>query len=150
MCVAALALLAALFAGAGPASTAYEDTLVGTEIVPVSSTEGTFVGVAAGQLPAAWRAQITHVRLATGPSVAITGGTFVLVTPSHGKLTGAVTGGSVTVADSGSRCRDQKYTVVAVLTIGSFEGTLTHHRRTVFGHCLLYAATIRGHGFFNA
>jgi hypothetical protein len=75
------------------ATTAYTDTLTGTEIVPITSTLGTFVGVATGQLPAAWRVQITHEPLATGPSVLITGGTLSLRTRSGKRLRGSVTYG---------------------------------------------------------
>jgi hypothetical protein len=148
--VLALTLIAAsLLASAGWATTAYSDTLVGTEVAPVSSTRGTFVGVATGQLPAAWRVQIAHEPLASGSTVPITGGTFTLVTRSRRKLGGKVTGGSVTVTNRGSHCSDQQYEVVATFSIGSFEGALTHHRRSVFGHCIVYAATIQGHGVFN-
>ena len=66
----ALTLLAALaLAGVCSATTAYGDKLSGTEVVPVSSTRGTFVGVATGQLPAAWRVEIAHEPLAAGPTV---------------------------------------------------------------------------------
>ena len=143
-----LALLATL-TGTASATTAYSDRLTGTEIVPVSSTRGTFVGVARGQLPAAWRGQITHERLSTGPTVAITGGSFVLLTRSGQTLRGAVTGGTVSVTDRGSHCTDQRYEVSASLSIGSFDGTLTHHRHSIFGRCLVYAATIDGRGVFN-
>jgi hypothetical protein len=149
--VLALTLLAALaLAGVASATATYSDTLAGTEVVPVSSTLGTFVGVATGQLPAAWRVEIAHEPLATGPTVAITGGSFLLLAHSRRKLSGAVTGGSVTVTGRGNHCTDQTYHVSAVLSIGSFEGTLTHHRRSVLGRCLLYAATIQGRGAFNA
>lgn len=146
----AVTLLAALaLAGVCSATTAYGDKLAGTEVVPVSSTRGTFVGVATGQLPAAWRVEIAHEPLAAGPTVAITGGTFLLLTRSHRTLSGPVTGGSVTVTDRGSHCTDQTYDVNAGLSIGSFEGTLTHHRRSIFGRCIVYAATIQGRGVFN-
>jgi len=143
-----LALLATL-TGTASATTAYSDRLTGTEIVPVSSTRGTFVGVARGQLPAAWRGQIAHERLATGPTVSITGGSFVLLTRSGHTLRGAVTGGTVSVTDRGSHCTDQRYEVSASLSIGSFDGTLTHHRHAIFGRCLIYAATIDGRAVFN-
>ncbi|MGZ6881083.1 MAG: hypothetical protein ACXVGB_14435 [Mycobacteriaceae bacterium] len=56
------------------------DRVVGTEIPPISSTLGTFLGVASGELPGQWRVQIVHQPLASGPSVAITGGTFMMHT----------------------------------------------------------------------
>ncbi len=146
--VLTLALLVAL-TGTASATTAYSDRLTGTEIVPVSSTRGTFVGVARGQLPAAWRGQITHERLSTGPTVAITGGSFVLLTRSGHTVRGSVTGGTVSVTDLGSHCTDQTYEVTASLSNGSFDGTLTHHRRSIFGRCLIYAATIDARAVFN-
>ncbi len=147
----AVSLLAALaLAGVGSATTVYGDRLAGTEVVPVSSIRGTFVGVATGALPGAWRVEIAHEPLARGTTVAITGGSFLLLTASRRKLSGPVTGGSVTVTDRGSHCTDQTYLVSAGLSVGSFEGTLTHHRRSIFGRCIVYAATIQGRGAFNA
>jgi hypothetical protein len=33
---------------------------------------------------------------------------------------------------------------------GSFKGTLTHHRRSILGNCLVYAAAITGRDTFAA
>jgi len=132
------------------ATTVSKDTLTGTEVLPVSSTLGTFVGVATGGLPATWRVQIAHQPLVTGPTVLITGGTFSLLTLAGHRIGGRVYDGSVTVTNRGSRCTDQTYRVVATFSSGSFDGTLTHHRRSIFGRCIVYSATIRGHGIFNA
>lgn len=150
--LAVAAVLAAALAGASGASatTAYTDSLVGAETVPVSSTLGTFVGVAEGDLPAAWRVQIRHEPLASGPTVSITGGRFSFLTTSRRRLAGPVTGGSVQVVDRGSRCTNQLYRVSVRLSIGSFTGTLTHHRHSFLGRCVVYAATIRGDGVFRA
>ncbi|MFN0154637.1 MAG: hypothetical protein ACKVUT_09680 [Gaiella sp.] len=124
-------------------------TLTGIEVIPVSSTRGTFVGVASGGVRAAWRAQIVHEELRTGPRVAITGGTFQLLLDDRRLLRGPVTGGSVTVLDNGSGCRHQRYRVETVAAIGTFTGTLTHLRRSAFGRCLVYGATIAGRGAFS-
>ena len=142
-------LIALAFAAKGSATTTVTDRLTGTEIVPFSSTRGTFVGVATGQLPAAWRVQIVHEPLATGPAVAISGGRFVLVTRAGQFVNGAVRSGTVTVESRGSHCTDQTYGVSAILSMGSFVGTLTHHRRSIFGRCLVYAATLTGRGVFS-
>lgn len=131
--------------GASPQSA----TLTGIEVIPVSSTRGTFVGVASGGVRAAWRAQIVHEELRTGPRVAITGGTFQLLLDDRRLLRGPVTGGSVTVIDRGSGCRNQRYRVETVAAIGSFTGTLTHLRRSALGRCLVYGATISGRGAFS-
>ena len=148
--VGLVAVAALVLATQSSATTVYKDTLSGTEVLPVSSTLGTFVGVATGGLPASWRVQIAHQPLATGPTVLITGGTFSLLTLAGHRISGQVNDGSVTVTNRGSRCTDQTYRVVASFSSGSFDGTLTHHRRSIFGRCILYSATIRGHGIFNA
>ena len=145
-----VAVTALVLATESAATTGYKDTLAGTEVLPVSSTLGTFVGVATGPLPATWRVQIAHQPLATGPMVFITGGTFSLLTLTGRRISGPVTDGSVTVINRGSRCTDQTYRVVVTFSGGSFDGTLTHHRRSILGRCILYSATIRGHGIFNA
>ena len=145
-----LAVVAALvLAATGSATTVYNDTLTGAEVLPISSTLGTFVGLATGGLPATWRVQIAHEPLATGPTVAIMGGTFSLLTLKAHKLSGSVTGGSVTVTNRGAHCTDQTYHVAVAFSSGSFDGTLTHHRHSIFGRCILYSATIHGQGSFT-
>jgi hypothetical protein len=60
------------------------------------------------------------------------------------RFAGPVTGGSVAVLDRGPGCSDQVYRVRARLSVGRFDGTLVHHRHSLLGHCLIYAATISG------
>jgi hypothetical protein len=147
----ALALIAVLSLAAGASATSsYSDSFIGTEIAPVSSVRGTFVGVARGELPAVWRAQIVHRPLSTGPTVAVTGGTFSVVGGLGTRVSGPVTGGSVTVTNRGSHCSNQTYRVSVTFSGGSFDGMLTHHRRSVLGRCIVYAATITGRGVFTA
>ena len=149
--VVAVALVVSFpLAAAASASSSYSDSFRGTEIIPVSSVRGTFVGVARGDLPAVWRTQIVHQPLSSGPTVAVTGGTFSILGRTGVKLGGAVTGGSVTVTNRGSRCSDQTYRVSVTFGGGSFDGTLTHHRRSILGRCIVYAATIAGRGVFAA
>jgi len=124
------------------------DTLTGTEVVPVSSVRGTFVGVARGDLPAFWRATIKHEPLTSGPSVAVTGGTFSILATSGTRLRGDVTGGSVTVTNGGAKCTNQTYRVSVTLSIGTFDGTLTHYRHSLLDRCFVYAASISGRGVF--
>ena len=139
-----------LLSPAAPATTAYSDRLTGTEIVPITPTLGTFVGFATGELPAAWRVQIKHQELSTGPTVAISGGSFTLITREGRKLTGAVTDGSVTVLNRGSHCTNQTYRVKAGFALGMpFDGKLTHRRRSILGHCIIYAATLDGDAVFS-
>jgi hypothetical protein len=132
-----------------PAAPAYSASLSGTEIIPISSRRGTFVGVSTGRLLAGWRVQIAHEPLASGPTVAITGGSLMLVTDTGRRLRGTVTGGSVTVTNRGSSCTNQTYRVTVDSTLGSFDGKLTHRRHSILGHCVIYAATIRGAGSFD-
>lgn len=146
--VATLAVLAPVSASVASACTSYGDRIVGTEVLPISSTLGTFVGVARGELPGQWRVQIAHQPLASGSTVAITGGTFTMHTLDR-KLAGTVTGGSVAVVNPGARCTNQTYTVDAISTVGHFLGTLTHHRRAILGRCIIYAATISGSTTLN-
>lgn len=149
--VAVIGLLGALLAVAAPAPATPAPTtaaLTGTEIVPVSSRRGTFVGVSTGSLLSGWRVQVVHEPLAIGSTVAVTGGSFTLVTTHGDRLQGPVTGGSVSVLDRGSGCRNQVYRVRLDLAAGRFDGTLTHRRRSLLGRCVLYAATIKGSGTF--
>ncbi len=134
-------LWAATAASAGELRSA---RVVGEEVPPISSTRGTFVGAAHGGLVGAWRIRIEHEPLRTGPTVAITGGAFSMLLDSGHRLGSAVVGGSVTVAKPGSHCRNQVYRVNVQLAAGSFRGTLTHRRHSIFGHCLIYGATISG------
>jgi hypothetical protein len=65
-------------------------------------------------------------------------------------VSGQFSGGSIKVEDSGLNCTNQVYMVdgalrnVSVTGTGHFVATLTHHRRSVLGRCLLYAATVGG------
>lgn len=147
----AVALIAGLsLTVSASASSSYSDSFTGTEVVPVSSVRGTFVGVARGELPAVWRAQIVHRPLSSGSTVAVTGGTFSIVGRSRVTSGGSVTGGSVTVVNRGSHCSKQTYRVSVTFSGGTFDGTLTHHRRSILGRCIVYAATIAGRGTFAA
>lgn len=137
-------------AASASAAASYRDRVAGAELPPITSTLGTFAGVAVGALPGGWRVQISHERLRPAGSVAITGGTFSMQTLKHGTLHATVTGGSVAVVDDGGGCRNQVFAVRAELSDGTFTGTLTHHRRSLFGRCLIYAATISGHAVLGA
>jgi hypothetical protein len=128
----------------------YRDRVAGAEFPPITSTLGTFGGVAVGVMPGAWRVQISHQPLRAAGSVAITAGTFSMQTLSHGTLNATVTGGSVSVVDNGGGCRNQRFAVRAELSDGTFIGTLTHHRRSILGRCVIYAAMITGRATLQA
>jgi len=137
-------LLGLAIPAAGSAASTYTATLDGAEIPPITSTVGTFVGVANSPLRATWRVQIKHEPLRTGATVAITGGSYSFATLSRNLIRGRVLGGSVTVTNRGNHCTNQTYRVTVELEDGSFDGTLTHRRHSLLGQCLIYAATIRG------
>jgi hypothetical protein len=50
----------------------------------------------------------------------------------------------VSVVKPGANCTTQVYAVHVLLAAGTFAGTLMHHRRSLFGRCVIYAATIDG------
>jgi hypothetical protein len=143
LAVATVALSLVLADAGSASSVGYSATVAGTEIPPISSTLGTFAGVASGPVGAAWRVQIAHDPLASGPTVPVTGGRYSVVATS-GLISGRVTGGFVTVVDRGRGCGDQRYRVTLQLQHGRFEGTLVHHRRSLLRRCVLYAATVSG------
>jgi hypothetical protein len=136
-------------AGAAWGGTRLDLRIVGTEVPPISSTRGTFVG--ASQAPVgAWRISIRHEPLRTGPTVAVTGGSLVIGLRTGSAVRSSVTGGSVSVTNRGTHCSTQVYAVHVALDAGTFDGTLMHHRRSLLGHCVIYAATISGHAVLSA
>jgi len=143
--LAALVAIGVLaLAGSAFGSAKVDLYVVGTEVPPISSTRGTFVGASQGPV-GAWRIQIRHEALRTGPTVAITGGSLLIGLRTGTALRSSVVGGSVSVTNRGARCATQVYAVHVQLAAGTFDGTLMHHRRSLFGHCVIYAATISGH-----
>jgi hypothetical protein len=127
-------------------STGLSDRVVGAEFPPITSTLGTFGGVATGPLPGVWRVEVHHQPLSSGAAVAITGGTFTMRTLTGRSIVASVSSGSVTVLDPGRGCTNQTYSITAALSGGGdFAGTLTHHRERVLRQCVIYAATVAGH-----
>jgi hypothetical protein len=147
--LAALVLGVLALAGTAAADAKVDLRVVGTEVPPISSTRGTFVGASQGPV-GAWRISIRHQALSTGPTVAVTGGSLLIALRTGAALRSSVTGGSVSVTNRGSHCTTQVYAVHVQLAAGSFDGTLMHHRRSVFGRCLIYAATINGRAVLDA
>jgi hypothetical protein len=151
--VASLVVLVPVTAGA--ATKTYRFSISGTE-VSATSTTGRFVGAASGSALGTWYAEVVHVPLGggDGAQVAIqSGGSFGMALaqaePAY-VVSGQFSGGSIKVEDSGLNCTNQVYMVdgalrnVSVTGTGHFVATLTHHRRSVLGRCLLYAATVGG------
>src|SRR4051794_15800275 len=131
-------------AGAAFGSAKVDLRVVGTEVPPISSTRGTFVGASQGPV-GAWRISIRHAALSTGPTVAVTGGSLLIGLRTRTALRSSVPGGSVSVTTRGAPCTTQVYAVHVELSAGSFDGALMPHRHSLFGRCLIYAASISGH-----
>jgi hypothetical protein len=150
-------------ASAAPASTGF--TIAGYEYA-FTSTVGSFAGNARGNAgdTALWNATVDHDPLGSTPTY-ITGGSVELATAStSGHLdyvTGSLAyrGGQITTLNSGPNCTNQQYLVegdldnVATSTTsggsGTFTVTLTHYRYSLFGHCVIYKAGVRGTVSFN-
>jgi hypothetical protein len=151
---------AALSLGTARASAAqtYGDTLGGYEYW-ATSTDGRFAGTASGALPGTWNANVQHTPLclSCAPTATITGGGFSLATLVDSVptlVTGDFTGGTVQVLNSGPNCTNQTFAVRGVLGhvgtwyggggTGTFNVTLTHFRRSFFGSCITYGASVAG------
>jgi hypothetical protein len=146
---AALALALAVPASTASASTrSYTDHFSGIEVLPVTSTLGTFTGVATGSMPAAWYAQVQHDQLSTG-TVPITGGSFTFRPLLGRKIVATIAGGSVTPSGgSADGCSTQTFDIEVQLADGhgDFGGTLTHYGFEFHGTCVVYSASIVGDG----
>jgi hypothetical protein len=150
----ALAAGAVSVAASAAAATTYFDAVKGVEVA-ATSTRGTFVGTATGSLPGQWSATVDHTPLA--PGATITGGSLYIAASPDGTLTlvtGTFTGGNVAVINPGSGCTNQQFAINGVLGnvgtwfggtgTGTFAGTLTHYRISVFGRCVTYSASVTG------
>ena len=153
---AVLATLATALPASGQAPASYEDAISGIEIA-ATSTVGTFVGTASGDLPGFWRAVVEHEPLRPEEEAEITGGTFILATHLNGRpasVTGTFAGGAVTPQASIQPCGNEYYAVSATLAdvtdggtrggSGVFAGTLVHYRAFLFRSCRTYGASISG------
>ena len=148
--VASLLVLVPVTAGA--ATKTYSFSISGTE-VSATSTTGRFVGTASGSALGTWYAEVVHDPLGASPAAIRPGGSFGMALaqaePAY-VVSGQFSGGAITVLDSGARCTNQVYRVdgrlknVSVTGTGHVVATLTHHRRSILGRCLLYAATVGG------
>jgi hypothetical protein len=151
-----LAAIAAVAVVAAPtaAGSSYQDSISGIEVAATSS-QGSFDGVASGSLPGYWSAVIDHTTLS--PNATITGGSFALTTYVNGafaQVQGVFTGGTVTLENPTAQCTNQYFAVVGTLGsvgvgsagtgTGSFDVTLTHYRKSIFGYCVTYAASVSG------
>jgi hypothetical protein len=148
-----LAATALVATPAAAGATSYTDATRGVEVA-ATSTRGTFVGTATGDLPGYWQATVNHTPLS--PGATITGGSFSLDTYLNGgfeEVTGTFASGSVVLENPSTRCANQRYDIDGSLTnvgvgggsgSGDFEAVLTHYRTRVFGHCVTYSASVSG------
>lgn len=134
---------------------------------------GTARGVGPNGLWGAWAIVVQHSSLdpcfqrpsSEGPCAWIDSGSFSLaeVSPTRELVTGAfdsrleaATAGqadAITLLRTGP-CTDESFSIVDGLKevgsgaehsgTGSFSATLTHYRRSIFGRCVTYAATVSG------
>src|SRR5438045_2488462 len=156
--VLALVLFVLSVPATAEAAQTYDDTISGHEYF-ATSTDGKFAGIASGALPGYWNTDVQHTPLCLSctPTATITGGSFELATTLNGiptLVTGDFTDGAVQVTNVGADCTNQTFTVDGVLGSvgpwyrgngsGSFDVTLTHYRRLVFGSCITYAASVAG------
>ena len=118
-----------------------------------TSTEGKFTGRAHGSAgdTALWNADVKHAPLSSScfsgpPGCAVTGGSVELVTSGGDVVSGAFTGGGITLVRQAAGCGKQIFHVVghAATTAGAatFDVALTHYRTSIFGVCVTYSATV--------
>jgi hypothetical protein len=152
------ALVLASAASARPASTSF--SVVGYEYA-FTQTVGSFAGTGTGNAgdTGAWNASVQHDPLGSIPTY-INGGTFAMTTAGSGGHLDFVDGtfvhhgGTITTLDPGANCTNQRFLVagalddIATRTTAGGTGTiyvvLTHYRRSILGHCLIYKARVVG------
>lgn len=150
----ALCALALVAAPTAAARTSYTSSVGGIEL-KFTAVEGVFAGDAAGPLSGTWKATIHHTKLS--PSGDIDGGTFTFATLLNRRaaiVRGNFTGGRVAFVRQLAGCGNQYFSVDGTLgnvrtsTVtgghGRFRGTLVHYRKSFFGRCTIYSATIKG------
>jgi hypothetical protein len=156
--VAALIAAAFVIPGSALAAQTSTDAITGYEYY-ATSTDGRFAGAASGALPGGWDADVHHTALclSCATTATITGGSFLLTTVLNNVptlITGSFTGGTVQVTNKGTNCTNQTFVVDGILGsvgpwyrgsgTGSFNVTLTHYRRSIFGSCVTYGASVAG------
>lgn len=156
--IAALIAAAVVVPAAALAAQTSSDTIVGYQYY-ATSTDGKFAGAASGALPGGWNADVQHTALclSCATTATITGGGFLLTTVRNGiptLITGSFAGGIVQVTNKGTNCTNKTFAVDGILGrvgtwhsgsgTGSFNITLTHYRRSIFGNCVTYGASVGG------
>jgi hypothetical protein len=155
--VAATTLAFASVGSAAPTSTSF--AIAGSEYA-FTSTVGSFAGTGLGNAgdAALWNATVRHDPLGSTPTH-VTGGSVELETSNANGHVDSVegtlaNGGTITTISSGPNCTNQQFLVNGTLEnvttnstsggSGTFTVTLTHYRFSLFGHCVIYRASVRG------
>lgn len=147
--IVSVVAVAALAAPAAASASQANDGIVGIELLSANiATTGNFTGFATGDLPGFWSATVVHQPL-SNTTVSVTGGTFTLEAFNGPPLNGTIQGGSVTPTSSGSGCENRTFDIYVKMEVGSFSGVLTHYRRSFFGMCVTYSASIVGSAEFG-
>jgi hypothetical protein len=118
--------------------------------VYATSTRGVFTGVAwAADDYAGWYAVVDHTAFDAARSATITGGTFELNGHQRDVSGTFNPGGTVLLREAVPGCGREVFDVDGTMTLagggsGVFDATLVHYRRSVFGRCVTYGATVSG------
>lgn len=131
------------------ASTTISYEVRGVEIY-ATATRGVFTGVTwAADDYGQWYAVVDHTAFDAARTATITGGTFDL-NGYRRDLSGTFdSGGTVLLRSAEVGCGREVFDVDGTLTLagggtGVFDATLVHYRRSVFGRCITYGATVSG------
>jgi hypothetical protein len=156
MCALVGAVVATAFAllpGVARAAVSSTYTVSGIEY-SATSTEGKFAGYAIGSSgdTALWNADVKHEPLSASCYLSgcliVPGGSIALATSGGDTVSASFTGGSITFVRQDSGCAKQIFHVVGEVATGLGDGTatfdvaLTHYRKSIFGVCVTYGATI--------
>ena len=150
--LAAAALVLASVAAAALPSPSYQvgGIQLGASQGDVSSLLGIGTGTTGDR--ATWRASIAHAPFAecttVGSICAVTGGTLTLSSNKGSSISGAVTGGALTVTAQAAGCGTQTFKLDAMVSTGSglqqLTAVLTNYRFQFRGACTVLAASVQG------
>ena len=141
-------MLAASVSVAAAATTIRYDVR-GIEIY-ATATRGVFTGVTwAVDDYGQWYAVVDHTAFDAARTATITGGTFDLNGYRRDVSGTFDPGGTVLLRSADAGCGREVFDVDGTLTLagggtGVFDATLVHYRRSLFGRCITYGATVNG------
>jgi hypothetical protein len=131
------------------ASTSISYEVRGVEVY-ATATRGVFTGVAwAADDYGSWYAVVDHSVFDAARTATITGGTFYLNGYRRDVSGTFDSGGTVQLRSADLGCGREVFDVDGTLTLagggtGVFDATLVHYRRSLFGRCITYSATVSG------